>query len=325
MKPNLLTFLATSAASWWLFLVPLGCGDLGSTTSDEDARPSIVTTTGMIADLAKTIVGDAATVHSLMGPGVDPHLYKPTEGDVRRLSEADLVLYNGLHLEGKMADILGKMGREKSVVPVAEVLRPDQLLSPPGFSGQPDPHVWFDVGLWAQTIDAILPAVEKLVPEKKGLFADTASALRAELLELDEWVLSRIRSLPEERRILVTAHDAFGYFGRRYGMEVVGLQGISTATEAGVRDVTRLVDLIVARSIPAIFVESSVSSRSIESVQAACRERGHSVEIGGSLFSDAMGADGTEGGTYPGMVRQNVETIVGALSPAKVHPPEGTR
>jgi manganese/zinc/iron transport system substrate-binding protein len=273
----------------------------------------VVTTTGMIADLAGRIAGPHATVEALMGSGVDPHLYKASESDVRKLAEADLVLYNGLHLEGKMGDILVKMARNRPVVAVSESVPADRLREPPEFAGQYDPHIWFDVSLWAETIDPMLTALSDLDPANSDAYVRNAAALRSELDELDAWVARRINELPEDRRILVTAHDAFGYFGQRYGVRVVGLQGISTLAEAGLQDVERVVDLVVDQKIQSIFIESSVPQRSVEAVQVACRERGHEVSIGGQLFSDAMGAPGSPEGTYVGMVRHNVNTIVNSL------------
>ncbi|MEW6745382.1 MAG: zinc ABC transporter substrate-binding protein [Planctomycetota bacterium] len=289
-------------------LLPAGCD---SQPSDE--RPLVLTTIGMIADVTSRIATDHVRVEALMGPGVDPHLYKTSEGDIRRLSRATLVLFNGLHLEGKMADVLGKMGRERPVVAVTDAIPREALRAPPEFAGQYDPHVWFDVSLWSLTVERIAAELQKIDPPHATDIAANAAALRSELEALDQWVTQRIAEIPENRRVLVTAHDAFGYFGRRYGIEVVGLQGISTVAEAGIQDVERLVELIVRRRVPAIFVESSVPRRAIEAVQSACRARGHEVAIGGQLFSDAMGAAGTPEGTYAGMVRYNVNTIVEAL------------
>ena len=297
-------------------LLALACrAACGGEAEDQSGTDSlrVVTTTGMIADLAGRIAGPHAAVEALMGPGVDPHLYKASESAVRKLSEADLVLYNGLHLEGKMGDILVKMARRRPVVAVSESVPDERLREPPEFAGQYDPHIWFDVALWAETIDSILAAFVELDPDHADEFTRRADELRSELDELDAWVGRRIAELPEDRRILVTAHDAFGYFGQRYGVQVVGLQGISTLAEAGLQDVERVVDLVVDRQIRAVFVESSVPQRSVEAVQVACRDRGHEVVIGGQLFSDAMGAPGTPEGTYAGMVRHNVNTIVNSL------------
>lgn len=273
----------------------------------------VVATTGIVGDTAQHIVGDLGTLTSLMGPGIDPHLYKASESDVRKLAEADLILYNGLHLEGKMGDILVKMARTRPVVAVSEQVPQDALREPPEFAGQYDPHIWFNVGLWSYTVDPIIDALVALRPEQGRELRSRGDARRQELVELDRWVADRIAEIPVENRILVTAHDAFGYFGERYGIEVVGIQGISTLTEAGLQDVERVVDLVVDRQVKAIFVESSVSRRSIEAVVAASAHRGHTVTIGGELFSDAMGAAGTPEGTYVGMVRHNVDTIVEAL------------
>ena len=279
----------------------------------DDGPLRIVTTTGMIADTAQRIVGDLGTVEALMGPGIDPHLYKASESDVRKLSEADLILYNGLHLEGKMGDILVKLARQRPVVAVTEAVPEDRRREPPELQGNYDPHLWFDVGLWTLTLDPIVDALAEILPDQAETLRANAEALRGELDALDGWVVEQLAQIPEEQRVMVTAHDAFGYFGARYGIEVVGIQGISTLSEAGLQDVDRVVDLVVERRIKALFVESSVPRRSIEAVQAACAERGHPVAIGGELFSDAMGPAGTPEGTYPGMVRHNVTTLVEAL------------
>ncbi|MEM6701480.1 MAG: zinc ABC transporter substrate-binding protein [Acidobacteriota bacterium] len=273
----------------------------------------IVTTTGMIADAARRIAGEHAEVVALMGPGIDPHLYKATESDVRKLSDADLILYQGLFLEGKMGDILGKLSSSRPVLAVGEVIDESVLMQPPAYEGQFDPHVWFDVGLWAEILLPITDALSELRPEHAESFRANAAAFAEQLQAMDQWVDESIATIPEEQRVLVTAHDAFGYFGRRYGLEVVGLQGLSTLAEAGLKDVDRVVDIVTSRQIPAMFVESSVPRRSIEALQASCREAGWEVAIGGELFSDAMGAAGTREGTYPGMVEHNVTTLVTAL------------
>jgi len=273
----------------------------------------VVATTGMIGDAARRLGGEHVAVTALMGPGVDPHLYKASEGDVRLLADADLILYNGLHLEGKMGDVLVKMARTRPVVAVSEDLPRDELREPPEMAGQYDPHVWFDVALWARTLAPIERELARLAPAHAATFGANRQAYEAELAELDAWVKERIATIPLEQRVLITAHDAFGYFGRRYGIRVVGLQGISTLAEAGLKDVDRVVDEIVAKRIPAIFVESSVPRRAIEAVESAVRSRGHEVVIGGQLFSDALGAADSPAGNYPGMVRANVETIVRSL------------
>lgn len=289
----------------------LACG--GQQPAAPPGPPRVLATTNLVADTARRLGGTEVAVEALMGPGVDPHLYKPSESDVRRLSEAELILYSGLHLEGKMADLLERLAHERPVAAVTAKLPASVLRAPPEFSGQPDPHVWFDVALWAETVDPVAEALARIAPAHAETFRERARAYRAELAVLDEWVRKRVAEIPPERRVLVTAHDAFGYFGRAYGVEVVGLQGISTLSEAGLADVERVVDLVAGRKIPAIFVESSVPRRSIEAVQAAVRAKGGAVEIGGQLYSDSLGPADGPAGTYPGMVRANVDTLVTAL------------
>lgn len=308
-KTPVLAILAVLGAG--LSLVSCAPGDAPSPPADGPLR--IVTTTNLVGDLAARVGGARVTVTSLMGPGVDPHLYKASEGDLRALQGADLVLYNGLHLEGKMGDVLVKLARSKPVLAITEEIPAERLREPAEMAGQYDPHVWFDVSLWALAVRPIAAEIVRLRPAWQDEIAANATAVEAELATLDAWVAARVAEIPPERRLLVTAHDAFGYFGRRYGMEVVGIQGISTLAEAGLGDVQRVVDLVVARKVPAIFIESSVPRRSVEAVQAAVQAQGHQVVVGGELFSDALGAAGTPAASYPGMVRANVDTIVGAL------------
>ncbi|MEM6454984.1 MAG: zinc ABC transporter substrate-binding protein [Acidobacteriota bacterium] len=295
-----------------LLLTLLACAPSpdDASSGDDGSALRIVVTTGMIADLTRQIVGDRAAVDALMGPGTDPHLYKASESDVRRLAEADLILYNGLHLEGKIGDILDKMARTRPVVAVAEGIAQDRLRAD---QGAVDPHLWFDVALWTEVIPPIVDAVAQIAPDQAAALSARGDALRGDLMALDAWAEAALATIPRERRILVTAHDAFGYLGQRYGLEVVGLQGLSTLAEAGLDDVDRVVEQVVTRRIPAIFVESSVPTRTIEAVQQACAERGHAVAIGGELYSDAMGPAGTDAGTYVGMVRHNVRAIVAGL------------
>lgn len=294
-------------------LVLAGCGGEGDSSARREGPLRIVATTSIIADTARRVAGEHAQIEALMGPGVDPHLYKASESDVRRLGEADLILYNGLHLEGKMGDILTKMARSRPVIAVTEEIPQGELREPPEFAGQYDPHVWFDVSLWARTLQPIVRELSALDPENAGAYQANAAAFEKELTALDAWVKQRIETIPPGQRVLITAHDAFGYFGRRYGMEVMGLQGISTLSEAGLKDVERIVETVAERGIKAIFVESSVPRRSIEAVQAAVRSEGREVAIGGQLYSDALGAASSPAGTYTGMVRANVDTIVNAL------------
>ena len=306
----------TKNQSWTGLILLLlgGCAAAPSAEAPGGAGTlAIVATTGMIGDVASRLGGVHVTVTTLMGPGVDPHLYKASESDVRKLAEADLVLYNGLHLEGKMGDVLVKLARTRPVVAVTEDLPREQLREPPEFLGQYDPHVWFDVSLWAEILGPIERELARLDPGHAQDYATRRAELQAEFRGLDAWIKERMSTVPERQRVLVTAHDAFGYFGRRYGMKVVGLQGMSTLAEAGLSDVERVVREILDARVPAIFVESSVPRKSIEAVQAAVRARGFTVVIGGQLHSDALGAAGSPAGTYAGMVRANVETLVAAL------------
>lgn len=296
---------------FWIFIVlcALGC----SAPERGDERIEVVCTTGMVADLARNIGGDRIAVVGMMGPGVDPHYYKASQGDLAKLTAANLILFNGLFLEGKLEAIFAKMARRKPVLAVAEHIPEERLLRPPEFDGNFDPHIWFDVSLWAQTIEPVVARLSALDPDGASVYRQNGARYRARLDSLHQWVFNQIALLPEASRVLITAHDAFGYFGRAYGVEVVGLQGISTVADYGVNDVTRLVDLIVEREVKAIFVESSVPARSIEAVREGCLDRGFPVAIGGTLYSDAMGAAGSGADTYVGMVESNVNTLVGAL------------
>ena len=278
-----------------------------------DDRIRVVTTIGMITDVVERVGGEHVRVQGLMGPGVDPHLYKARAGDVRKLAEAEVIFYNGLHLEAAMGEVLEEMGKRTRSVAVTDSIPRHVLLHPPEFAGAYDPHVWFDVELWMSSVAVIAQALAAHDPANAPAYRRNADALLTELRALDAWVHERVATVPAERRVLVTAHDAFNYFGRAYGFRVLGLQGISTATEAGTRDVQRLAAEIARLRIPAIFVESSIPRRTVEAVQAAVHARGHQVRIGGELFSDALGTAGMPEGTYIGMVRHNVGTIVRAL------------
>ncbi len=281
---------------------------------DSEGRLKVVTTTGMVGELAERIGGEAVIVKTLMGPGIDPHLYAATEGDVINMSEADLILYSGLHLEGKMTEVFERIGeRGKRTAAVAEAIPEMLLLSGEGMGTAHDPHVWFDVNLWKFAAMETGRVLAESSPHHSEIFKLNLELYIVELEELNEYARSRASEVPETRRVLVTAHDAFGYFGRAYGFEVRGLQGISTVTEAGAADVRNLADFIAENRIPAIFVESSVPHRSIAAIKEAVIARGFEVEIGGELFSDAMGSPGTPEGTYAGMFRHNVDTIVNAL------------
>ena len=294
-------------------ILAAGCGGAGEAGAGEGGKIRATTTTTMITDLVRQIGGDQVEVTGLMGPGVDPHLYKASQGDVSALREANVVFYNGLFLEGQMEDILEKTGEQKPTVQVTANIPEEELLDSPQYEGQFDPHVWFDATLWRTTVDPVVEQLSELDPEGASEFEQRGEEYKRQIDELDSFVEEEISSIPEEQRVLVTAHDAFNYFGRRYGMEVRGLQGISTEAEAGSRDVQELADFLADNEIKAIFIESSVPPQTIEAVQDAARNRGWELEIGGELYSDAGGDQGTEAETYTGMFRENVETITEAL------------
>ena len=293
--------------------VSTGCDPKEQSDPSTTGKLRVVTTIGMITDIVRNVGGDRVAVIGLMGPGVDPHLYKPSAGDVQKLNSANLIFYNGLHLESKMGDILAKMSGGPKTVAVTDAIDRTLLLKPPEFEGQYDPHLWFDVTLWMKAVESVRDGLSESDPDSTVIYGNNAKHYLAKLTELHAHVQSQAERVPPQQRVLVTAHDAFNYFGNAYGFEVRGLQGISTATEAGIADVQALATFIAERRIPAIFVESSVSSRSLKAVKAAVKSKGFNVEIGGELFSDAMGNAGTPEATYIGMVRHNIDTIVRAL------------
>lgn len=294
-----------------LCIVLIGCSPVKEKTGDE--KLYVVATTGMLYDAAINIGKDRIRAEAIMGPGVDPHLYKATQGDLSKLNNADLVIYNGLALEGKMGEILEKLGKRKPVVAAAENIPKDKLLGAVGYQNAFDPHIWFDVMLWKSAVTEIEKALIRTDSTNQEFYRKNALSYQLKLDSIHRMVLERIKEIPEKQRILVTAHDAFQYFGRAYGIRVEGLQGISTVADIGLRDIARVTDLIIENDIKAIFIETSVSEKTINALIEGCREKGHEVIIGGALFSDAMGEIGTYEGTYEGMVTTNVNTIVNSL------------
>jgi manganese/zinc/iron transport system substrate-binding protein len=281
--------------------------------ADEKVKDSklikIVATVGMVADLVEKVAGKRAQVSQIMGAGVDPHLYKSTRDDVRSMMSADMVFYSGLSLEGKMTDTLLKLAREKPVVAVTQKLDPNDLLAPAEATGHPDPHVWMDVSAWAKCIGIVEESLTKFAPQYQEEFQKNAAAYHNELSKLHTYGILSLQTIPAESRLLITSHDAFNYFGRAYNLQVKGVQGISTESEAGLLHVNHLVDEIVQKKIKAIFVESSVSQKSIEAIIEGVRMQGHDIIIGGVLFSDAMGEKGTYEGTYIGMLDHNITLV----------------
>lgn len=275
---------------------------------------NVVTTTSMITDLVKNIGGDQIVVNGLMGAGVDPHLYKASEGDVSKLSNADLIIYNGLHLEGKLVDIFDNMKRQKiNTIAISDALDKKQLIGSTLFASNYDPHIWFDVANWEKITIYVADELSKALPAHKELFQANAEKYLEKLKVLNQEIQAEIATLPGDKRRLVTAHDAFSYFGKAYQFDVVGLQGLSTATEAGVQDVQKTANYIIDHRVKAVFIESSVPRRTVEALQAAVNSKNHQIVIGGTLFSDALGNPNSSEGTYIGMFKFNVTTIVNAL------------
>ncbi len=276
---------------------------------------TVVTTIGMIADVARMIGGDCIEVTALMGAGVDPHLYTATERDVETLFNADIIFYGGLNLEARMTDVFEQIseGMGKPTIPVSESIDLDLVITHAGYNA-PDPHVWMDVSLWMTVASAVRDGLSELLPQHVEYFTATTDAYLIELQDLDIYTREQIASIPEDQRILVTAHDAFEYFSRAYEIEVFAPQGISTEGEVGVQNIRDIIQLLVDRQIPSVFIESSISPDVIEAIIAGAADQGHEVTIGGLLYSDAMGSEGTEAGTYIGMIRHNVDIIVAGLS-----------
>jgi len=276
-------------------------------------RLSVVATTGMIADAARQVGGDLVEVRALMGPGVDPHSYRQTRSDIVALTRADLVLWHGLYLEAQMEEFLLDLKEKRPVVAVGEAVPADRLIGHEEYEGRFDPHVWMDPELWTEVVAAVRDALIEAVPEHSAVFEMNTVAHLDDIAKLSAYSASVLESVPEPSRVLLTAHDAFGYFGAAYGFEVIGIQGISTESEAGLNRIGALVDLLVERRIGAVFVESSVSDRNIRALVEGAAAAGHEVRIGGELYSDAMGPDGTYEGTWIGMIDHNVTTIAAAL------------
>lgn len=303
----------------WVLLVGfclVGCGTESrgpGAAGDSQSTIRAIATVGMVADLVREVGGERVNVIQLMGAGVDPHLYKATRDDVQQIMSADLVFYCGLMLEGKMVDTLVKVGRQKPVFAVTELIDPGFLLEPEGMGGHADPHVWMDVAAWSSCVDVVVGALAEYDPEGAEGYRARGAEFQKRLTELHEYGRQVIDSIPGDDPILITSHDAFHYFGRAYGLNVQGVQGLSTESEAGLQRINQLVDLIVANQIRAVFVESSVSRKNIDALIEGAATRGHSVAIGGELYSDAMGPTGTWEGTYPGMLDHNFTVVARGL------------
>ena len=299
-------------------LVPAVLGLASAACADSPAGTKqypyqVTCTVGMVADIVRQVAGDKATVEGIIGEGVDPHLYQATRSDISRLLEADIVFYSGLMLEGKMADALIKVGRKRPVFAVTELLDEKLLLEPPEFHGHFDPHLWMDASLWKECTRMVAKTLGEFDPPNAAYYQKNYETYAKELDQLHEYAKKVIATIPEKSRVLVTAHDAFNYFSRAYGIHVEGIQGISTESEAGIADINRLVKLLVDRDVKAVFVESSVSEKNVRALCEGAGAAGHKVLIGGQLYSDAMGRPGTYEGTYIGMIDHNVTTVARAL------------
>lgn len=293
-----------------LFLLII-CASCTSAPKQGSEKLKIVCTTGIIGDAVSQITNDSCVVITLMGPGTDPHLFKPTKESLDHLASADIIVSNGLHLEGRMQEVLQNMQRSKKVIFLSDGISKDQLIFGDENQNIPDPHIWFDVSIWNSAIDYLGKELMQVAPQCTDQQA--LESYSTELSDLHQWVKSEMNSIEPSQRVLITAHDAFSYFGRAYNTEVIGLQGISTVAEYGIRDVTNLVDLIISRKIKAVFVETSISSRSVEAVIAGCEKQGYAVKEGGTLYSDALGGKDSGADTYVTMVKSNVSTIKNAL------------
>ncbi|HWN95863.1 MAG TPA: zinc ABC transporter substrate-binding protein [Methylomirabilota bacterium] len=308
----------TTFAGCALFLLlGAGCGERPDSSTAKpvsDRKIRVTTTVTMVGDLVKQVGGDRVEVQGLMGPGVDPHLYKATASDVTKLQNADVIFYSGLLLEGKMQDIFSKLARAKKYVyAVTEAIPPDSLLEPPEFAGHYDPHVWFEVPSWKLCVETVVKGLSEYDPASKAYYEQRGVEVKLKMDQLHDWALKRAAELPQEKRILITSHDAFNYFGRAYGFKVVGLQGISTVTESSLADMAKMVEFIKKNNVKAVFVESSVAPTTIKRISEDA-----GVKIGGELFSDAMGTpgqieNGYDLGTYEGMIKHNLDTVVNAL------------
>jgi manganese/zinc/iron transport system substrate-binding protein len=322
------TVLSCCLAALIAMMVVIGCGDGGESASSgspstnaaaRGAGPkqypyTVVTTVGMVTDIVRQVAGDKATVTGIIGEGVDPHLYKPTRNDVAALMDADVIFYSGLMLEGKMSDTFVKVANSgKPVFQVTKLIDESFLLEPAEFAGHADPHVWMSVPGWMKAVEAVAKSLGEYDPPNAGYYRSNAETCLAELKKLDAYARASIGTIPKATRILITAHDAFNYFGREYGIDVQGIQGISTESEAGLQQINRLVNDIVQKQVRAVFVETSVADKNIRALVDGAAARGAKVTIGGSLYSDAMGAPGTYEGTYVGMIDHNVTTITRAL------------
>ncbi len=297
-----------------LLIVGLLFSSCQSPKQDNKQKPLIVATTGILADAITNIVMDSAEVVSIMGPGVDPHLYKASQGDLHFFLNADYIFYNGLNLEGKMGDVLQKLGRTKTVIAVSNELPKHFIIKDSSFTTALDPHVWFDVAIWKEVVKITSAHLQVLNSKHASYYQENTNNYLERLDSLDRYIKDEVSKIPKNKRVLITAHDAFSYFGNKYDIEIRSLQGISTLSDFGLKSVSELVNLIIERQITAVFIETSVSDRSMKAVVEGVKNKGFPVIIGGDLYSDALGEKGSTSGDYIGMFKYNVQTIVQGLT-----------
>lgn len=314
MNTKLNKIFRLSAGLFFILFILLGCGVADESADDTDEPIHIVATTTMLADLLEVIGGEQVKVDGLMGPGIDPHGYQASASDVDTMFDADIIAYNGMDLEGQMGEVFSQLeNSDKKIIVLEEAMSQADILESDEADLTVDPHIWFSVPLWSEVADYVTQSLSEYDPENASIYAENNENYQEGLQQLDSYIRERVEEVPEQSRYLVTAHDAFKYFGEEYEFEVIGLQGLNTQTEAGTRDVSNLAQFIVENEINAIFIETSVSPRTIEALQEAVQQRGWEVEIGGELFSDALGDTSQDADTYLKMYEQNIDTIVDAL------------
>ena len=284
-----------------------------SELDSQDERPFIVTTTAHLADLVYNIAGDKVRIHPLIGSGIDPHLYRPLRSDIVKLSHADIIFYNGRHLEGQMVELLETLGNTKPSISIGDQM--ENLIR--SEDGAFDPHLWMDVKNWIKAANIVTTSLKDKLPAHKNEFTNAYENYKAQLQALDTSIYNQIANIPQSKRVLITAHDAFAYYGEAYDIEVIGIQGISTASEAGLHKIESMVNMITKRQVPALFAETSVSDQNIKAIIEGSRRKGHDVTLGGILYSDSLGPTGSQAGTYIGMMKANTETIVQALNASR--------
>ena len=287
----------------------LSCGD----NKPLSEKKTVICTTNVIADAISNILPPDFEVKSLMGPGVDPHTYKSKTSEIKNMKNADVIVYNGIDFESNLIDAIEEIGKSGFVISLGDLVPKDRLRKTTDFGSAYDPHFWHDVNLFSTSVSIAGSQLSVKFPDSKNYIDSATNSYTKKLLETESYVRSEIAKIPSNARVLITAHDAFGYFGRSFGIEVKGIQGISTASDISIRGITELTDFIVSRGIPAIFVENSVSQKNIKSVIEGCQSKGLNLSIGGTLYSDGLGDTESGADTYIKMIRKNTNAIVGGL------------